>query len=72
MLEHPIIASINRTGYPENMVAQPEHCGIDFFSDEILAGDEVVYDEEQKEVILKDNLERYLAEQYGFTFKTIE
>ncbi|WP_410489300.1 YqaI family protein [Bacillus sp. DTU_2020_1000418_1_SI_GHA_SEK_038] len=69
MLEHPMISRIERTGYP-NMMNQPEHAGIDFFGDEILAGDE--YCEFDGELILKDNLERYLSEELEFTFKTAE
>ena len=61
------MTQIERTGYP-NMIDQPEHAGIDFFGDEILDGDEfVVYD---GELVLVDNLNRYLAEEMGFEFKT--
>ncbi|MBM7585810.1 hypothetical protein JOC86_002352 [Bacillus pakistanensis] len=67
MLELPAITLVNRTGY-ETMTIQPEHCGIDYFGDEILAGDDVI--EDDGELILKDNLERYLAEKYEFKFKT--
>lgn len=66
MLEHPDITRVNRTGYP-NIVSQPEHAGIDYFGDEILEGDDVV--EFNGEVILRDNLERFLVE-IGFEFKT--
>lgn len=70
MRDHPIIESIMRTGYPENLAAQPECCGFDFFGTEILPGDDVA--EVDGETIHIDNLERFLAEQYGFVFKTIE
>ncbi|MBN6889811.1 YqaI-like protein [Cytobacillus horneckiae] len=66
-MDHPLVTQIERTGYP-NMIDQPEHAGIDFFGDEILDGDEfVVYD---GELVLVDNLNRYLAEEMGFEFKT--
>lgn len=71
MLEHPAITRINKTGYPENMIEQPEHNGNDVFGDEILTGDEIVIDE-NGEIILKDNLERYLSEAYGFQFTQAE
>lgn len=67
MLEHPLVTQINRTGYP-NLIAQKEHCGIDFFGEEILSGDEIV--EIDDEVILKDNLERFLHEEYNAKFTT--
>lgn len=65
MLEHPSISKVNQLGYLE----QKEHAGTDYYGDEILSGDDVViYD---GETILKENLERYLAEEMGFEFKTI-
>lgn len=66
-MNHPMIDQIERSGYP-NMAAQPEHVGIDYFGDEILDGDDLV--EYDCEIILKDNLERYLTEVMGFEFKT--
>ncbi|MED4455938.1 YqaI family protein [Metabacillus fastidiosus] len=66
MRDHPVIESMERTGFP-NMVAQPEHAGIDYFGTEILAGDDIV--EFDGEIILKDNLEEFLTE-IGFKFKT--
>lgn len=66
-MEHPLVTQIERTGYP-NMIEQPEHIGIDFFGDEILDGDEFV--EYEDELILIDNLNRYLVEEMGFQFKT--
>ncbi|WP_102274058.1 YqaI family protein [Cytobacillus massiliigabonensis] len=66
-MDHPMITQTERTGYP-NMIAQPEHNGTDFFGDEVLDGDEIV--EYDGELILKDNLERYLVEEFGFKFKT--
>ncbi|UQD52333.1 hypothetical protein C0971_15865 [Bacillus methanolicus] len=71
MRDHPVIEQINRTGYP-NMIAQPEHNGFDYFGSEILSGDEIVIDENNGEVVLKDNLEEYLSEVYEFRFTTAE
>ncbi|MBO0959528.1 hypothetical protein J1P26_07250 [Neobacillus sp. MM2021_6] len=77
-MEHPIISEINRTGYPrelsgvENVVTQPECNGIDVFGDEILEGDSVVFDQDNGEVILTENLERYLLEYCNFKFTTAE
>lgn len=67
MRDHPVIEEIERTGYP-NMVDQPEHAGIDYFGTEILSGDSFV--EIDGELILKDNLERFLAEEYQAVFST--
>ncbi|MED2940686.1 YqaI family protein [Cytobacillus horneckiae] len=66
-MDHPLVTQIERTGYP-NMIDQPAHAGIDFFGDEILDGDEFV--EYDGELVLVDNLNRYLAEEMGFEFKT--
>lgn len=66
MLEHPDITRTERTGFP-NLVSQPEHIGIDYFGEEVLVGDEYV--EYDGDLILLDNLERYLSEM-GFEFKT--
>jgi Hypothetical protein Yqai len=68
-LEHPEITQVNRTGYV-NMVAQSEHAGIDYFGTEILIGDEIVTDDNTGEVVLKEDLEKYLEEEYGFKFTT--
>lgn len=69
-MEHPMISQINKNGYPENLREQPEHYGIDFFGDEVLEGDDVV--EYDGELILKDNLERFLSEELGFVFKAAD
>ncbi|MCM3324270.1 YqaI family protein [Cytobacillus kochii] len=66
-MEHPEVTQLRRTGYP-NLVAQPEHAGIDYFGEEILEGDEIV--EYDGEIILKGNLQRYLCEVLGFEFKS--
>ncbi|MEH7087395.1 hypothetical protein ICR95_20745 [Priestia megaterium] len=70
-VEHPEITQVNRTGYV-NMVAQSEHAGVDYFGIEILIGDEIVTDDNTGEVVLKENLEKYLEEEYGFKFTTAE
>ncbi|MFP7735481.1 YqaI family protein [Priestia aryabhattai] len=70
-VEHPEITQVNRTGYV-NMVAQSEHAGVDYFGTEILSGDEVVTDDNTGEVVLKEDLEKYLEEEYGFKFTTAE
>jgi hypothetical protein len=70
-LEHPEITQVNRTGYV-NMVAQSEHAGVDYFGTEILMGDEIVTDDNTGEVVLKEDLEKYLEEEYGFKFTTAE
>ncbi|MEH7355112.1 hypothetical protein V7150_16260 [Neobacillus drentensis] len=68
-LEHPAISQVNRTGYP-NVVNQPEHFGKDIFGVEILLGDDYV--EYDGDLILLDNLQRYLAEHMDFEFKTAD
>lgn len=68
-LEHPEITQVNRTGYV-NMVAQSEYAGVDYFGTEILIGDEIVTDDNTGEVVLKEDLEKYLEEEYGFKFTT--
>ena len=70
-LEHPEITQVNRTGYV-NIVAQSEHAGVDYFGTEILIGDEIVTDDNTGEVVLKEDLEKYLEEEYGFKFTTAE
>ncbi|MGN7176238.1 YqaI family protein [Paenibacillus sp. FSL R5-0490] len=66
-MNHPMIDQIERSGYP-NMVTQPEHVGFDYFGDEILDGDDIV--EYDGEIILKDNLDRFLTEVMEFEFRT--
>jgi len=70
-LEHPEITQVNRTGYV-NMMAQSEHAGVDYFGTEILIGDEIVTDDNTGEVVLKEDLEKYLEAEYGFKFTTAE
>ncbi len=65
-MDHPDITRTERTGFP-NLVSQSEHIGIDYFGEEVLVGDEYV--EYDGDLILLDNLERYLSE-LGFEFKT--
>ncbi|WP_233269813.1 YqaI family protein [Heyndrickxia camelliae] len=66
-IEHPGISKINRTG-ETTLHSQPEHWGSDYFGDEIFFGDEIV--EIHEEIVLKENLERFLAEVLGLSFKT--
>lgn len=68
-MDHPMVTKINKTGYP-NLVAQPEHAGMDYFDDEILDGDAIVIDEERGNVVLEENLEDYLIEVLGFRYAT--
>ncbi|MED0702853.1 hypothetical protein P4S79_09710 [Aeribacillus composti] len=68
-IQDPRITRTLRTGYP-NMVAQPEHVGIDYFGEEILIDDDIVEDPNTGETVLRDNLERYLSEVYDFKFQT--
>lgn len=71
MRDHPMIEQIERTGYT-NMISQPEHCGVDYFGNEILEGDSIVIDKDSGEIILENSLEDYLIEVLGFEFKTAE
>ncbi|KAF1678574.1 YqaI family protein [Bacillus sp. SKDU12] len=41
----------------------------DFFGDEVTPVDDYVIDNAEGEVILRENLERYLKEHLGFEFK---
>lgn len=66
-IEHPDITRTMRTGYP-NMIAQPEHAGIDYFGNEILAGDDVV--EIDGETVLLENWDRYVEEVLKARFYT--
>ncbi|MEH7214750.1 hypothetical protein V7079_22595 [Priestia megaterium] len=68
-VEHPEITQVNRTGYV-SMAVQSEHAGVDYFGTEILIGDEIVTDDNTGEVVLKEDLEKYLEEEYGFKFTT--
>jgi hypothetical protein len=68
-LEHPVVSEVNRKGYI-NVLNQQECGGIDVYGDEVLSGDSVVYDGDV--MILADNLERYLSENYDFTFRTVD
>ncbi|MGE6671025.1 YqaI family protein [Bacillus altitudinis] len=66
-IEHPMITQINATGYPKG-VAVVDVVRTDYFGDEIFSNDEYVIDRNAGEMILVDNLERYLKEQLDFTF----
>jgi Hypothetical protein Yqai len=69
MKDHPVIESMEKTGLPYNG-AQPKHVGIDYYGTEILLGDEIVIDSNTGEIVLKENLEKYLCEVCGFVFKS--
>jgi hypothetical protein len=66
MRDHPVIESIERTGYPK-MEHQVNHWGTDIQDNEILVGDSIVR-LPNGEVLLEDNLEDYLIEVLGFEF----
>jgi Hypothetical protein Yqai len=68
-VEHPEITRTLNTGYPQK-VDKPEHAGTDFLDTEIFVGDNIVEDPNTGETVLKENLEQYLADHYGFQFKT--
>ncbi|MCM3665548.1 hypothetical protein M3204_14110 [Mesobacillus subterraneus] len=68
-IEHPAISRTLRTGYPTNTPDEPDTYGKDYFGEIIVIGEDIVEDGET--TVLKHNLERYLAEEYGFEFKTI-
>ncbi len=67
-IEHPDVTKIDRTGYA-NTVAQPEHCGIDFYDNEVLVGDSIIL-LPNSEMLLEENLEDYLIEHLEFQFIT--
>lgn len=72
-LEHPMISEMNQFGFLkqglENVVAQKECNGIDYYGTEILEGDEICIDKENfHEIILKENLTQYLVEKCDFSF----
>lgn len=75
-MEHPTLSEINRMGYPrelqglENVVAQNECCGIDFYDTEILEGDSIAIDAQNfQEEILREHLTKYLIERCHFLYK---
>ena len=67
-IEHPEVTQAIKTGYP-NMVAQTEHFGTDLTGEEILAGDSYI-ELPDGELLLESNIEDYLIENLGWTFKT--
>lgn len=69
-LEHPSITQVNKTGY-ENVVAQPEYFGTDVMGYEILTGD-IYIELPNGELLLESNLEDYLIENLGWSFKTAD
>lgn len=74
-MEHPMISEMNQFGYLKdlqgfgNVVKQPECAGIDYYGNEILEGDQIAIDKDNfHEIILAENLERYLVERVHFVF----
>lgn len=54
----------------ENAVNQQECCGIDVYGSEILEGDQIAIDQDNfDEIIIKEDLKRYLVEKMNFIFK---
>lgn len=67
-IEHPIIAELNRKGYAG---ATDQECwGTDYYGELIVSGDDVA--EFGGDIVLKDNLERYLSEIWDFKFYTMK
>lgn len=67
MLEHPMVTQINRYGYPQDLVKQPEHNGFDFYGQELLVGDK--FYEFDGDIVSEENLEKFLVEELGFEIK---
>ncbi|AJH77682.1 YqaI family protein [Heyndrickxia coagulans] len=65
-IEHPDITRVRRFGYLQNN--EPELFGYDYFGDEIFYGDDVV--EMDGEIVLQDNLQKFLVELYDAKFYT--
>jgi len=54
----------------ENVVSQPECCGVDFYGSEIIEGDQIAIDHDNfDEIILKEHLKRYCIEQLKLVFR---
>ncbi|NRD80336.1 hypothetical protein HPT25_23725 [Bacillus sp. BRMEA1] len=54
----------------ENVLAQPECAGIDFFGDEIFEGECICIDHDNfDEIVLREHLKRYCVEQLQFIFR---
>ncbi|WP_313889159.1 MULTISPECIES: YqaI family protein [unclassified Peribacillus] len=70
-IKHPKISQTLKIGFL-SFKAQPEHAGIDYYGHGILLGDSIVMDPSTGEVVLKVNLDSYLSEVYGFSFKTAD
>lgn len=66
-IEHPDITRMRRYGDLRN---DPEFFGYDCLGDEIFYGEEVV--EIDGELVLQDNLQKYLVEFYGAKFFTAQ
>lgn len=68
-MDHPAITQTLRTGYP-HQVSDPDHHGIDFFGNEIVCGEDVV--EIEGDMVLQEDLQKYLTEVYQAKFYTAE
>lgn len=55
-----------------NAAAQPEHNGWDVLGDEVLTGDEIIICNITGQMILKQNLERFLVEFHNFHSTTAQ
>lgn len=67
-IEHPDVSRTLKHGYPK----EEANWGSDYFGDEIHHEDEIVSDSNTGEVVLKENLSRYLKEVYGLVFVKAE
>lgn len=67
-IEHPDITRMRRYGFLQKN--ESEHVEIDFFGDEIIAGDDVV--EIDGETILQENWDRYVDEVLQARFFTAQ
>lgn len=68
-LEHPMITRALRTGYPYPI--ESEHWGVDACGDEILYGD-TIYEFPDGEIVLEENIWKYLTENLGAVRKIAE
>ncbi|MDZ5711620.1 YqaI family protein [Jeotgalibacillus haloalkalitolerans] len=69
MRDHPMIEEIERHGYPVEYLDSEESQGFDFYGTELFPGDDIA--EIGNETIHIDNLERFLEDHKGFSFKTL-
>jgi Hypothetical protein Yqai len=67
-MEYPTITRARLTGYPYPI--DEAHHGTDFFGNEIVRGEDVV--EIDGDLVLQDDLQKYLSEVYHAKFYTAE